>query len=123
MTPLDDRWVGAWWMGYILISVPCVLFGSLVCMFPRNIRKKGPTLPEENKMITNLNNFEKSEVEKTKEPDYSWSGTYRRTLLHTIITLLILIQLLLLLTMHKMNCNKQSNNGLPHNNNNIKSEQ
>lgn len=38
-TPRDPRWIGAWWMGYLVVAA-CLLIGALpVVLFPRKLRR------------------------------------------------------------------------------------
>ncbi|XP_037025272.1 solute carrier organic anion transporter family member 74D-like [Bradysia coprophila] len=43
-TPLidtnDPRWLGAWWVGWIFLGIPMLVFSLLVRMFPRRIDRK-----------------------------------------------------------------------------------
>ena len=33
----DPRWIGAWWIGFLVIGIPLVLFGPLFCLFPERL--------------------------------------------------------------------------------------
>ncbi|XP_071441837.1 solute carrier organic anion transporter family member 74D [Hetaerina americana] len=52
LTPLitkkDPRWLGAWWLGWIILTVALLVFSVLIAMFPRHLPKKGaPSLPSD----------------------------------------------------------------------------
>ncbi|KAG1670329.1 Solute carrier organic anion transporter family member 3A1 [Nymphon striatum] len=81
MKPTDERWIGCWWLGHIFISIPLLAFGFMLLWFPKSLRKKKTKskTPEDGKMITNLNNLEKTKIEKPVEIDTSWSGIPKRT--------------------------------------------
>ncbi|KAG1686295.1 Solute carrier organic anion transporter family member 1A1 [Nymphon striatum] len=34
----DSRWIGAWWLGFILIGIQCFVFGITLCIFPRTMK-------------------------------------------------------------------------------------
>ncbi|XP_059142571.1 solute carrier organic anion transporter family member 1B3-like [Physella acuta] len=34
----DQRWVGAWWLGFVIVGVACCLFSLPIAFFPRHIR-------------------------------------------------------------------------------------
>ncbi|KAG1681230.1 Solute carrier organic anion transporter family member 2A1 [Nymphon striatum] len=34
----DSRWIGAWWLGFILIGIQCFIFGITLCIFPRTMK-------------------------------------------------------------------------------------
>ncbi|XP_058121605.1 solute carrier organic anion transporter family member 74D [Anopheles ziemanni] len=38
----DPRWLGAWWLGWILLGVAMLFFAILIGMFPKEIPKKSP---------------------------------------------------------------------------------
>uniref|UniRef100_A0A182JNE0 Solute carrier organic anion transporter family member n=1 Tax=Anopheles christyi TaxID=43041 RepID=A0A182JNE0_9DIPT len=39
----DPRWLGAWWLGWILLGVAMIIFAFLIGMFPKEIPKKSKT--------------------------------------------------------------------------------
>ena len=39
ITSNDPRWMGAWWLGWIVLGVAMILFAFLVGLFPRNMPK------------------------------------------------------------------------------------
>ncbi|XP_053662574.1 solute carrier organic anion transporter family member 74D [Anopheles marshallii] len=45
----DPRWLGAWWLGWILLGVAMIIFAFLIGMFPKEIPKKTKS-GESNKM-------------------------------------------------------------------------
>lgn len=44
LTPIidkdDPRWLGAWWLGWILLGTLMFIFAGLIGMFPKNLPKK-----------------------------------------------------------------------------------
>ncbi|XP_052896368.1 solute carrier organic anion transporter family member 74D [Anopheles moucheti] len=44
----DPRWLGAWWLGWILLGVAMIIFAILIGMFPKEIPKKSKSV-ESNK--------------------------------------------------------------------------
>lgn len=44
MTPVisrnDPRWMGAWWLGWIILGIAMILFAVLVGLFPRDLPKR-----------------------------------------------------------------------------------
>ncbi|XP_046382790.1 solute carrier organic anion transporter family member 74D [Ischnura elegans] len=51
LTPLitkkDPRWLGAWWLGWIILTVALLLFSFLIAMFPKHLPKQKGTLPSD----------------------------------------------------------------------------
>ncbi|BFZ11717.1 hypothetical protein BsWGS_14756 [Bradybaena similaris] len=47
MSQFDQRWVGAWWLGFMIIGLACIVSNVPVMFFPKHMRKvKTPTVPE-----------------------------------------------------------------------------
>uniref|UniRef100_A0A182SSX6 Kazal-like domain-containing protein n=1 Tax=Anopheles maculatus TaxID=74869 RepID=A0A182SSX6_9DIPT len=44
----DPRWLGAWWLGWILLGVAMIIFAFLIGMFPKEIPKKHKASSEPN---------------------------------------------------------------------------
>lgn len=40
ITPNDPRWIGAWWLGWIVLGIGMIFFAVLVGLFPRDMPKK-----------------------------------------------------------------------------------
>ncbi|RUS89084.1 hypothetical protein EGW08_003147 [Elysia chlorotica] len=40
MSQLDQRWVGAWWIGFLVVGVACIVSALPVMCFPRHVRKE-----------------------------------------------------------------------------------
>ena len=38
LNPTDPKWIGAWWMGFIIIFVLSIITGTLICVFPAKMR-------------------------------------------------------------------------------------
>ncbi|XP_023287779.1 solute carrier organic anion transporter family member 5A1 [Orussus abietinus] len=41
ITKKDPRWLGAWWLGWIILGVTMSMFAVLIAMFPRHLPKSG----------------------------------------------------------------------------------
>lgn len=37
ITKKDPRWLGAWWLGWIILGATMGMFAILIAMFPRNL--------------------------------------------------------------------------------------
>lgn len=37
ITMKDPRWLGAWWLGWIILGITMALFAVLISMFPRDL--------------------------------------------------------------------------------------
>ncbi|XP_028275243.1 solute carrier organic anion transporter family member 1C1-like [Parambassis ranga] len=46
ITPADARWVGAWWLGYLIAGVITLLSAIPFWFLPRSIPRSGPQVPE-----------------------------------------------------------------------------
>lgn len=53
ITQKDPRWMGAWWLGWIILGLTMGIFSVLVAMFPKELpkpvpaaaKRKVPTIP------------------------------------------------------------------------------
>lgn len=45
ITKNDPRWLGAWWLGWIILGATMGMFSILIAMFPRNLPKPKTTTP------------------------------------------------------------------------------
>ncbi|KAM3925835.1 solute carrier organic anion transporter family member 1C1-like [Leptodactylus fuscus] len=51
ITPQDTRWVGAWWLGFLVAGVLTLISGIPFCFLPRSIKRKAAQpSPEEQKL-------------------------------------------------------------------------
>ncbi|KAH3709041.1 hypothetical protein DPMN_068501 [Dreissena polymorpha] len=41
MSPSDPRWIGAWWLGFILFGALSCLISIPIFFFPASLRKNG----------------------------------------------------------------------------------
>jgi len=39
ITKKDPRWLGAWWLGWIILAATMGMFAVLIAMFPRDLPK------------------------------------------------------------------------------------
>lgn len=40
ISPNDPRWLGAWWLGWIILGVLMFIFAGLIALFPQNLPRK-----------------------------------------------------------------------------------
>lgn len=43
----DPRWLGAWWLGWIILGLLLAIFAIAIAMFPRNLPRKNENQQEE----------------------------------------------------------------------------
>lgn len=72
ITKKDSRWLGAWWLGWIVLGAIMFLFAFLVGMFPKHLpkRKKAPT-NNELMFEEETKEFIKKEGEEKQQEDLS----------------------------------------------------
>ncbi|OWF41739.1 solute carrier organic anion transporter family member 2A1-like [Mizuhopecten yessoensis] len=58
MSPRDPRWVGAWWMGFLVFGACSIIFSLPLVLFPRNLKKQ-PALKIEGKARSEMSRKEK----------------------------------------------------------------
>ena len=47
ITPTDPRWVGAWWLGYLVCGFPILMLSIMLFFFPRSMENpKSKTVEE-----------------------------------------------------------------------------
>lgn len=71
MTPVikntDPRWLGAWWLGWIVLGIAMILISSLIGFFPRNMPKRGSAArSEEGERIANEKDGESNGLVEVK---------------------------------------------------------
>lgn len=44
--PTDPRWMGAWWLGWIIIGIAMLVLAVLIGMFPENLPRKKRTIDD-----------------------------------------------------------------------------
>ncbi|KAH9491422.1 hypothetical protein Btru_032139 [Bulinus truncatus] len=54
MSKYDQRWVGAWWLGFVIVGGGSVLFSLPVLFFPKQIRPAPELKNEQNKKVKNV---------------------------------------------------------------------
>ena len=74
LTPLiskdDPRWLGAWWLGWIIVGCLMFVFAYVIGLFPRTLRKKPSVEKQESdgeKCDENRNTEEKIEMKENGE--------------------------------------------------------
>lgn len=40
MTPRDPRWLGAWWLGFVIFGAAGIIVGLPLIFFPKRMRKR-----------------------------------------------------------------------------------
>ncbi|CAI5786434.1 solute carrier organic anion transporter family member 1C1-like isoform X2 [Podarcis lilfordi] len=50
ITPTDSRWVGAWWLGFLIAGVFNLISGIPFCFLPKSLDKEGTSDPEKKKL-------------------------------------------------------------------------
>jgi len=53
ITNKDPRWLGAWWLGWIILGVTMGTFAILIAMFPRNLPTLEESRKDTSKQVTN----------------------------------------------------------------------
>lgn len=58
ITDEDPRWIGAWWIGYVLMATAMFVLAPIICMFPKilpraALRKKQELMRKMGNMTTN----------------------------------------------------------------------
>lgn len=70
ITEKDPRWLGAWWLGWILLGSIMFIFAVLMAMFPQYLPKPKSTNPEEEALQTVTGNgLHTSMIIPTPKPD------------------------------------------------------
>lgn len=63
----DPRWLGAWWLGWIILGVAMLIFAVLIGLFPKELPKNNPTeikRPKSNMPVVLMNDAEAFGKEK-----------------------------------------------------------
>uniref|UniRef100_A0A8C5PE52 Solute carrier organic anion transporter family member n=1 Tax=Leptobrachium leishanense TaxID=445787 RepID=A0A8C5PE52_9ANUR len=104
ITPRDIRWVGAWWLGFLVAGVITLLSGIPFCFLPKSLEKNDEdteTIPEKMKMNENKKMSGKSE----NQGELTMKGESTRGFLISMKKLCFnpLYALLLFMTLLQMN--------------------
>lgn len=82
LTPLisadDPRWLGAWWLGWLLLGTLMFIFAGLIGMFPKHLPKKVKTDEPEidgEKCDQKADIANKIEIKETKKDKAELKGT------------------------------------------------
>lgn len=62
----DPRWLGAWWLGWILFGTVMFMFAILIGLFPRKIRRE-KSVEEENRLDNDMEEYIENLEEKSTE--------------------------------------------------------
>ncbi|XP_062545506.1 solute carrier organic anion transporter family member 74D isoform X2 [Armigeres subalbatus] len=70
----DPRWLGAWWLGWIILGIAMLFFAALIGLFPKELPKRNATTdrPKSNMPVILMNDAEafgkeKNPLSKTKD--------------------------------------------------------
>lgn len=44
ITPKDPRWLGAWWLGWVILGALMLIFSFFIGMFPKELPKRKKTI-------------------------------------------------------------------------------
>ncbi|XP_028613420.1 solute carrier organic anion transporter family member 1A6-like [Grammomys surdaster] len=72
ISPRDTRWVGAWWIGFLVCGGVNILTGIPYFFFPRTLPKEGP----EDKSDETKNDKEEKHREKAKEEKWGYTKDF-----------------------------------------------
>ncbi|KAG1686292.1 Solute carrier organic anion transporter family member 1A5 [Nymphon striatum] len=50
----DPRWIGAWWIGFVVMGIQCILVGMLIGTVPKNLNVLRSKKPDLSKDVTEL---------------------------------------------------------------------
>lgn len=64
----DPRWIGAWWLGFIIFGIILLFFSFLLLLFPRNLKKNNPECIEETSSSTTVRDFSRALNRLIKNP-------------------------------------------------------
>ncbi|XP_058819786.1 solute carrier organic anion transporter family member 74D [Topomyia yanbarensis] len=72
----DPRWLGAWWLGWIILGLAMLVFAALIGLFPKDLpaKKKEISRPKSNMPVVLMNDAEafgkeKNPLSKPSEPN------------------------------------------------------
>lgn len=54
ITPTDPRWIGAWWLGFVVLGSMSILSGIPLFFFPKRLKPKVDTVTDENVKFINI---------------------------------------------------------------------
>ncbi|XP_061494426.1 solute carrier organic anion transporter family member 1B3-like isoform X2 [Rhineura floridana] len=66
ITPTDSRWVGAWWLGFLIASVTNLISGIPFCFLPKSLDKEGENAPVKKKLCAQKMNGDESQIQKSE---------------------------------------------------------
>lgn len=64
ITDEDPRFIGAWWIGYVIFAISMFTLGPIICTFPKILPRAA--LRKKQEMIKNLKNSKRKIEENTK---------------------------------------------------------
>lgn len=65
ITKNDPRWLGAWWLGWLVLGIAMFLFAGLMAMFPRHLPKKNKV---RNMALTTVQESKDAKKSKDEQP-------------------------------------------------------
>ncbi|KAG8232805.1 hypothetical protein J437_LFUL007959 [Ladona fulva] len=83
LTPLitkkDPRWLGAWWLGWIILTVALLIFSLLIAMFPKHLpkKKKAKSLKNSGDCLQPLTETKESPIDGELSERSEWENSLK----------------------------------------------
>ncbi|XP_061492746.1 solute carrier organic anion transporter family member 1B3-like isoform X2 [Rhineura floridana] len=66
ITPTDSRWVGAWWLGFLVAGIINLISGIPFCFLPKSLDKEGENASVKKTLYAQKMNGDESHVQKSE---------------------------------------------------------
>ncbi|XP_075131596.1 solute carrier organic anion transporter family member 1C1-like [Leptodactylus fuscus] len=94
ITPQDTRWVGAWWLGFLVAGVLTLISGIPFCFLPRSIKRKAAQpSPEEQKLKEAETSYDEYHKKATVKGFFRSLKSLACNRLYAILIVLTLLQM------------------------------